>query len=264
MLLTLAVSSLRKLTKSNGQGRLSAFDLPDFAITTLQLRGLNIPASMLAGWSLPDLDKFRDRADKAGCPCLVLVEDVPLRCADEDPAKRKAAGERISRLGVAANRLGANAVAIRCEADDDSESFDATVATVKSVMRPIERLELNLLIGPTKGLTETPERLTELIKRIGGFRIGALPDFGHAASSGDVAATLRKLAPYAGAIHATVQGFTKSGAHKGYDLADCVNAIRSVGFLNTLAIEYTGNADPVSEIEKARKILQTAIDAGQE
>ena len=72
------------------------------------------------------------------------------------------------------------------------------------------------------------------------------------------------LAPYAGAIEATVEGFSKKGAHKTYDLAACVTAVRSVGFVNTLAIDYTGAADPVANIEMARDILQAAIDANPE
>jgi hypothetical protein len=96
---------------------------------------------------------------------------------------------------------------------------------------------------------------------VGGFRIGSLPDFGHAERSGDLTGALRKLAPYAGAVHATVDGFDKKGKHKGFDLAACVDAIRSVGFKNTLAIDFTGNGDPMENIERAREVLQTAIDA---
>ena len=91
-----------------------------------------------------------------------------------------------------------------------------------------------------------------------------MPDFAHAAASGDAVETLRRLTPYAGVVHATVQGFDEKGAHLGYDLAQCVAAIRSVGFLNTLSIDYVGNGDPVANIEKARVILQEAIDAEQE
>ena len=127
----------------------------------------------------------------------------------------------------------------------------------------VERLELNVLLAPHEGLTASTERLTALIKRIGGFRIGSLPSFGAAAAAGqgDPIDGLRKLAPYAGAIHATIEGFTKKGTHKSWDLKACVTAIRSVGFLNTLAIDYTGEGDPIPNIEKARDLLQTAIDA---
>ncbi|MHC4948397.1 MAG: sugar phosphate isomerase/epimerase family protein [Planctomycetota bacterium] len=262
MLLTLATRSLSRYVTGNGDQALSMFDLPDFAIRQLQLHGLNLPASMLAGWSLQDLDTLRDRADKAACPCLVLIEDSPLPFAHARPGRREEAADRVRRLAVAANRLGCNAVAVHCEGKDDDATFDRTAAEIKQVMPAVERFELNLLIAPHDGLTAAPDRLTELIKRIGGFRIGSLPDFGHAAASGNAVEALRKLAPYAGAVHATVKSFAPNGRHQDYELADCVSAIRSVGFVNTLAIDYTGTDDPVEIIEKAREVLQSAIESG--
>lgn len=242
---------------------MSPFDLPEFAIKHLELHGLNVPASMLAGWPLEDLDRLRDRADKAACPCLVLVEDQLLSFGHKKQARRDEAADRVRRLAVAANRLGCNAVAIHCEADDNDEAFELAGTEIRNVMPQVERFELNLLIGPAPGLTAKPDRLTDLIKRVGGFRIGSLPNFGHAAESGDAVDALRKLAPYAGAIHATVKGFGRNGKHEGYDLGECVSAIRSVGFLNTLAIDYTGDADPVKNIEKARQVLKAAIESDQ-
>jgi len=242
-------------------GKLTMLELPDFAIRELQLRGLNVPASVFAGWSLQDLDRLRDQADKAGCPCLVLIEDCPLPLGHADPAHREAAAERVRRLAVAAHRLSCNALAIACEGPDTDEAFDLVADELRNLMPQVERMELNVLIAPHEGLTFTPDRLTDLIKRIGGFRIGSLPSFGHAAATGDPIGALRKLAPYAGAVQATVEGFTPGGKHRGPDLAACVAAIRSVGFLNTLAIDYVGRKNPIEQIGKARVILQNAIDA---
>ncbi len=263
MLLTLSSGSLRNSLGRNGKGGLSVLDMPAFVIKTLQLHGLNLSASTLAGWSLEDLDKLRDRADKAACPCLVLVEETPLPFGHADEDKSQLAVNRVKRLAVAAHRLGCSAVAVRCEAPDTPEAFDAVSDEIRVLMPQIERMELNILLAPCDGLTRTSVQLATLIKRIGGFRIGSLPSFGAAAEHGDGDPTegLRKLAPYAGAIHATVEGFNKKGVHKSYDLASCVKAIRSVGFLNTLAIDYTGEDDPIPNIEMARDIMQKAIDS---
>ncbi len=261
MILTLATRSLRTLVSNNGDRSLSMLEVPDFAMQQLELRGLNVPSSMLAGWSLEDLDQLRDRADKAGCPCLVLIEDRPLPFASNNEAERQSTADRTQRLAVAASRLGCNAMALQCEAPDTNEALDQTATELKEVMPAIERSELNLLIAPHEGLTASPERLTDLLKRIGGFRVGSLPDFAHAAASGDLVHALRQLAPYAGAVHATVDTFDRKGKHKSYDLAAGVEAIRSVGFVNTLAIDYVGDGDPVADIGKARQILADAIEA---
>ena len=260
MLLTLSTRSLTEKISANGDA-FSLLEVPDFAIRQLKLRGLNIDAAMLAGWSLAQLDRLRDRADKAACPCLVLVESKPLPVASINPKQRAEALQRIERLGTAAHRLGCNAIGIRCDAPDTDEAFELAANAIREAMRSVERRELNVLLMPEKGLTQSPDRLTELIKRVGGFRIGSLPSFAHAASTGNVVEALRKLAPYAGAVHASVEKFSKSGAHAGYDLGQCIKAIRSVGFVNTVAIEYTGGGDAIANIEQAREQLQAAIDS---
>lgn len=257
MLLTLTSSSVLPMLSA---GRLTLFDLPDFAIKKLKLRGLNLLARSLAGWSAGDLDRMRDRADKAACPCLVLVQNVPLALGDSDAETRDLALERVQRLASAANRLGCNAIAIRCAGPDDDETFEQTAGQLRDAMHSVEQLELNLLLAPHEGLTWEPDRLTDLIKRIGGFRIGSLPSFEHAFASGDPIGVLRKLAPYAGALHASIRSFDGKGKHEAYDLAECVEAIRSVGFTNTLAIDYIGSDDPVPAIERARDILNEAIE----
>ncbi len=263
MLLTLSTNSLTKLMDKKSGG-LQLLDVPALAHDKLDLRGLNVSASMLKGWTMQELDALRDAADKAHCPCLVLFDDVPLPFAATTAARREKARKRLQMIGKAAHRLGCNSIAIKCEAPDSEEALERAAHEIKTAMLPVERLELNVLLSPHEGLTSDPDRLTELIKLIGGFRIGSLPDFSSAAATGDAVSALRTLAPYAQAIHATIKAFSKNGKHSGYDLAECVQAVRSVGFENTLAIEYVGKADPVANIEKARVQLTEAIEDEQD
>lgn len=260
MLLTLATRSFAKTIRGTGKDPLTLLDLPAFTIRELQLRGLNVDAGMLAGWSFEDLDRLRDHADKAACPCLVLVERPPLPLASHDDATREQALKRMDTLSRAANRLGCSSIAISIEAKDTDDDFERAAEQIKSLMPLMDRMELTLLLAPAKGLTQEPDRLIELIKQIGGFRIGALPSFAHAAETSDLRETLRKIAPYAGAIHASINTFTKTGKHSGYDLQECTEALQSVGFLNTLAIEFVGRGDPVKPLEQAREVLQQLIE----
>ena len=50
--------------------------------------------------------------------------------------------------------------------------------------------------------------MTELIKKIGGFRVGTFPDFEAAMQADDPAAYLRKLVPYASVVCATTVSLT--------------------------------------------------------
>lgn len=264
MLLTLTVNSLRTLLAGRGERTLTPCELPRFAHDELGLHGLSVPASLLRGWTIAEIERLRDEADKAACPCLLLVDDEPLEFGSPDEKIRTAAATRLGRLAAAANRLGCSALGVGCRGKDSTEIFDRTATLLKGSLQAVDRLELNILLRPGTGLTDDPTRLTDLIKRVGGFRVGSLPEFGHARKSGNAETTLRKLAPYAGAIHATVEGFDKSGAHTGADLAACVNAIRSVGYQNTLSIDYVGNGNAVEEIKRAREILANAIRGEEE
>lgn len=265
MLLTLAASSLRTLlpgqTRSRGDSDakvLAPLDIPRFARETLGLHGLNVPAWMFRGWTATQLDELRDIADKAACPCLLLVDDEILDLGSASAPTRAAALDRFARLAAAAHRLGCNSLAIGCKGGKE-EAFERTVTAIKTALNSVDRHELNVLLRPTPGLGDDPTKLTDLIKRVGGFRIGSLPDFGQAKRSGNAIQTLRKLAPYAGGIHATIEGFAADGSHLGPDLAECVEAISNVGYQSTLAIEYVGKGDVIADILHARDVLSSAI-----
>lgn len=263
IVLTLSVSAVKPLLAANDPRCTSLMKVPDFAAKELGLRGLNIPTGLLAGRAASDLDKLRDLADKAGAPCLVLVEESPLAFADPRPDVKAQIEERVRRLAAAANRLGCRDIAVRCLAKNTEEEFERAAGGIKGSLQEIDRFDLNVLLVPHDGLTHEPSRLTDLIKKVGGFRIGSLPSFAHAHASGDLEKTLRKLAPYAESIDATVVGF-KGDQHQPFDLAECVESVRAVGYVNTLALDYAGKGDIVAELAKARGILERAVQTDEE
>ena len=147
-----------------------------------------------------------------------------------------------------------------------------------------EKRELNVLISPTEGLTEDPDRVAELIKRVGGFRIGTYPDFETASKSKDPIAYLRRLAPYAWAVNASTiefvdlaeeAGLEESGneddeldalaellaapEHVTYDLDAMVQAIAAVGYDGTLAVDYRGDAGTLG-IRQGCEALEAALE----
>jgi hypothetical protein len=269
ILLTLSAGSVRPLLSASGGTTSSGvalpksvYELPEFVATDLELRGLNLPTDLLKGFGITEIEKLRDAADRAHCPVLLLIEEDPIDFADRGPNWPKAL-DRLKRLGIAASRLGCPSIAVRARGEDTDPVFEATTQGVKLALKELDAFELNLLLAPTEGLTFSAARLTDLIKKIGGFRIGSYPSFAHAFASGNLEETLRKLAPYAPAIAASIRGFdAKTGEHDGYRLEACVESVQSVGYGNTLAIDFVGRgADAAGAKKGAKKSAQPDIIA---
>ena len=253
MILILSAISLQRRLDS-GTPKLSLYELPRFAHDQLGLNGLLLPTSMLAGADIAQVDKLRDSADKAGCPCLALLESTPQPLGRDDDLS-EAAVERMLRVMQAASRLGCSSAGVPIEALDDEDSLSLASENCKRLLERADRLEINLLIAPRKGLTQTPDRLAALMKKIGGFRVGSLPDFEAADQSGDAADYLRRITPYASVVLASTKGFSAEHKHKGYDLKTLTDAIVSVGFDGSLAIEHRGPGDVVEGLTAAREAM---------
>ncbi|RMH14116.1 MAG: hypothetical protein D6695_02135 [Planctomycetota bacterium] len=278
MLLTLSVSSLGPLIKSESP-RLSLLDVPAFVRDSLGLHGLCFSTDLLKGANRADLDRLRDRADKQACSCLLLEDPDPLSFAHPDSDQAALAVDRARRVLQAAQILGCNAAAVRVQSPSDELALDRAIQRLREAVEYAERLEVNLLIAPHEGLTSQADQVTDLIKRVGGFRIGTLPDFAAAAASPDPVTYLRRLTPYAAVVIASTVEFDSLDApaddqvldvqdllsdhvpvHTAFDLQPMVEAVISVGFDVTLAINFRGQADPVPAILASQAALEHAIE----
>ncbi|KAA0215572.1 MAG: sugar phosphate isomerase/epimerase [Leptolyngbya sp. PLA3] len=282
MLLTLCVSSLRPLIHHPDEP-LALHDVPAFARDSLGLNGLSLSTDLLKGATRSDLEALRDRADKVACSCLLLEQPEPLPFASADPARAQSAIERAQRVLRAAQILGCNSAAVRIEPEDDPLATDLAIERLRKTVDFAERIEVNLLLAPHAGLTNQPEQVTDLLKRIGGFRIGTLPDFAAAAEAPDPVVYLRRLTPYASVVLASTMAFDSMDAppedeslevedlliesvpvHTTYELAPMVEAVISVGFDITLSINYRGEGNPVLGILASRAALEAAIENAHE
>ncbi len=338
--MTLSISSIRSLLRKRGSGapKLDLLDVPRFTREELGLHGLTLTTDLLAGSTRDRLTGLRDAGDKAGCAALVLVEPDPLPIAELAESKGEQSIERMRRVLEAARLLGCSSAGFSIRGKDDDASFERACERLKPVVEIGERWEINVLIRPSKGLTETPDRTIELIKKVGGFRIGTLPDFQSAAATDDPAGYLRRLTPYASAllastvelvqpeeeaektppkqsakklatesapsapsapadasegdaepentgesteIAASVAGEGLEGipddlladleamleeeepapVHTTYDLRPLVEAIKSVGYDQTLSIDYRGSGDGTLGSIMSREALEAVFDS---
>jgi sugar phosphate isomerase/epimerase len=278
MLLTLTANSLRSLLArgKSGKAKLELADLPAFARDQLGLHGLNLGTDLLAGVSREGLEKLRERADKAGCACLLLIESEPQPFGDPSEAAGPPLIERLTKVVQAANLLGCSSVAVKVAGRDDPAAVARAAERLRKAVVKAEKLELNVLLSPHDGMTATPERVTELLKKVGGFRVGTYPDFQAAAASPDPAGYLRRLTPYAAMVSASTVKFSGGTGddegeeaplkHTPYDLKPLVEAIVSVGYDGTLAIDYRGTGDAKLGVVRSRRALEQllSVDAGGE
>lgn len=296
MLLTLNANSLRSLLVPQGRRKrpeMTLLELPEFTRETLGLHGLNLPTDLLAGATRDTLTELRERADKAGASILLLMESEPQPMGTPDEAKAAAAVDRMRRVVQAASVLGCNSasVGILTEGAGDEAQFDRMAQRMKQVLERAERLEINVLISPRPGLTETPEKITELIKKIGGFRVGTFPDFETAVKSGDGATYMRRLTPYASVVNASTlefaeveggeeEGFDENASpedrllealmggggvgeiaeHVNYDLRPLIEAVLAVGYDGTLSIDYRGGGDQTLGVHQSRDAIEATLD----
>jgi sugar phosphate isomerase/epimerase len=269
MLLTLAANALRSRLAAPRKGRapagtLQVTDLPRFAREELGLYGLNLSTNLLVGADLARLDAIRDAADKASCPCLVLVESEVQPMGTTDDPTGDAAIARSARVVQAAHRLGCNSVGLPISVKDNEDEIDFCVERLRRVLQTAERLEVNVLIAPASGITAEPDRLTDLIKKVGGFRIGTFPDFEAASRAPDPHLYLRRITPYASAVTAACVNFKpgrRAGewVHEPYDLAAFAEVVKSVGYTGTLAIDCRGDGDPVESVRRAKDLLESVV-----
>jgi len=301
MMFSLNTNSIRSVLKRRGARAVSPMDLPKYTMDQFGLRAINFSTDQLAGLAPKDLELIRDSGDRIGCSCLLLSQSTLLPLGDVKGDKALEAIERMTRVVKAASLMGCNAVSVGIKSKDTDEAFEQATESMKQILMAADRAEINVLIAPAPGLTEDPDRLTDLLKGIGGFRIGTMPDFVTAAKSGDPVGYLKKLTPYASVVNASTLGFTvpESGSgteqpndepsddapelsglealaaelegmmleddpvpvHEGYDLPALVGAIAAVGFDGTVSIDYRGDGDESLGVIHSKEAIEEALAA---
>ena len=267
MLLTLAARTFQSQIAGSSDGPVGSLaELPAFTKKTLELHGLYLTTDMLTGADATALDKLREAADRAGCPCLVLIESDLLPFTTDDDDKGDAAMERMVRVLAAAARLGCNAAALRVPDLTDDDQMDIAAERFRYVISKANQRDINMLFMPTGAQIDDPDRLTDLIKRIGGFRIGTLPDFAVAATAKDPVHHLRRLVPYASALLASSHTFKSTRkapgfTHPAYDLNEYLQTVAALGYSGTVAIDYQGEDDPELGVKQTRELLEAVLEA---
>jgi len=194
-----------------GRGKkpqLDLLDLPRYTREVLGLSGVNLTTDLLAGADRARLEGVRERADRAGCACLLLFEPEVQNFGSSNQTTLANAANRTRKVVEAAQILGCSAAAVKVQAPDSDDTLKSVADALKPIVARAEKLDINLLISPVEGAAGKPDRVTELLKKVGGFRIGTYPDFETASKSADAVQYLHRLTPYATAVCAATIALT--------------------------------------------------------
>jgi len=235
-------------------------EAPRFAAERLGVHGMVLDSKYLAGWSLERLDTLRNCADQAQCPCLILRESRGV-VTTGDAASQAAAMQRVELVTRAAQRLGCSAVSFRVDGVKGSEQLEHAAKFLRRTMERVERIDVNLLLEHGSGDLEKPEALVEMVKRVGGFRVGTMPNFGREKSGKDSAAVLRQTAPYAAAVLATIPDSEQKDAESEIESAlarvrPCMEALNLVGLHQVLALDYLGEGEMERVCEAVKREVE--------
>jgi hypothetical protein len=293
MLLTLTASCLKGMLlpgPRSKKAKLDVLDLPNYTKDTLGLSGFNLSTDLLVGSTRARLEAIRERADRASCSCLLLIEPDPQNFGSKDEKLVLAAAQRMTNVVDAAHILGCSAASLKVEAVDDDDTLARVAKALKPIMERAEKVDINLVLAPHKGLTTKPERVTELLKKVGGFRIGTYPDFETAfetsgKKSDGAVSYLHRLTPYASAVCASTTGFgispgkgknatevinpenmgdPKNASHVAYELRPLLEAVLSVGYDGPLALDYRGPGDVAAGLALSRSTILSALGADED
>lgn len=201
------INSIRDVLKRRGSRAIPIQDIPQYVQEQTGLHAMTMSSDLLAGATRDTLTRIRENGDRVGCACLLLSETDPLSLGDPRQKIGDDAVVRMTKVVEAASLLGCNSASLEINAKDTDDAMELVASRVRRVLERADRLEIMVLIRPGKGLTQDADRITELVKAIGGFRIGTMPDFQSAVASGDPVQYLKKLTPYASVVNASTLAF---------------------------------------------------------
>lgn len=235
---------------------IALLDVPRFVSEELEVRGINIPVQMIRQQPPQTLERLRDEADRSQCPCLVLYRDEPLDFQSE--AERSS--QVLREMGKRARLLGCAEIAIRIS--NMATSSQQIAPLLKAAVEGLQRFEVNLLIRPSTQPCDQPDAVIDLVRKIGGFHIGAMPSFANAAATGDAHQCLKRLIPYSLAVEATVTSVNKQGSPADESFDQHIDTLVKLGFSNKLSIDWQGEGNWAQAVQRVRTHLMKKL--GQE
>ena len=205
------------------------------------------------------LKDLKQRADDLGVGCLNIAVDSHGDLGTIDEAERKQAVENHKKwVGICA-ALGCNAFRAnsggRGEGEDDAK-IQQCIKSFGELSEYSGQAGIRLMMENHGGISFNPDVMTRTMDAVDSDYCRILADFLNWPQEDDKLDNLRKVAPYAWAIHGKFLSFDDGGESPEIDCAAAVKILKDANYTNPWGIEYEGQTDDHEGVLKSKALLE--------
>ncbi|MGH9355011.1 MAG: sugar phosphate isomerase/epimerase family protein [Terriglobia bacterium] len=231
---------------------LALLDFPQMVADRYEVHNLEFLASHFASTEPHYLAELWRELARLHSRVINIQLDIPELnsgegLSDPNPAVRDAAVEAVRRWIETARRLRARSV---CAGPGKTNPADVspTVEAYRRLAAYARPRDGHVLIENTAGVE--PDEVLAVIRGVGGYVTGALPDFAGFASEAARVAGLRALFPRAVTLcHAVGSAFDGRGNEKTFNFQGCVEISKQLRFRGVYSVDYRGTGDSYQGVQ---------------
>jgi sugar phosphate isomerase/epimerase len=261
MKLSLAGWSLHRLFRA-AERPLLLVDFPRFTRETFGIDAVELNSPFFESREPQYLRKLADAARGAGVKLLNIAVDEAGDLASELESARLDGINNYARWIPVAKEIGCAAIRANSGGKQVTDRAIAVANCVESFHRLIDegqRHGVAVLIENHGGISADADTIVHLMNELAKAHppesFGTMPDFGNWPEDVDRYESLRKIMPFAKAVHAKVRDIDEQLNHPQFDHARCIKIAREAGYDGYLGIEYEGAGEPIEGIKRAVRKL---------
>lgn len=270
--ISLATWSLQRLLR-NTDTPINYLDVPALVRERFGVEALELNNIFFASRDAAYLTQLKAAADKAGTRLLNIAVDEQGDLSSADPASRDTGLKSYGAWIPIAADLGINAIRANSGGRDvvdlpfgdpaRTRAEDACIDSIRRLCDIGRKHGVAILVENHWGLSANPDSLAKVVAAVreshGDKVCGTLVDWGNWPDSVDRWEALRKVFPYAMAVHAKVNDIDESLNHPRFDLGQALQITREAGYDGYLGIEYEGKDDPMIGIDRGVRKLRALL-----
>ncbi len=231
---------------------LALLDFPQMMADRYEVHNLEFLAAHFASTEAAYVIELRRQLGRLRSRLINIQVDGPELnsgggLSDRNPAVRGAAVDAVKKWIGVARSLSARSV---CAGPGNLNPADLTptVEAYRQLVAYARSREIHILVENREGLE--PDEMLTVIRGVGGYFIGALPDFGGFANEAARVAGLRALFQHAPALcHAVGAAFDEVGNEKAFDFQGCLEISKQLRFRGIYSVDYKGTGDPYQGVQ---------------